>query len=300
MRRTRALAAVGGALVALGFAQPAAAYVRTRATKTEKVLYWPRPCVNMDLVMGSRPPDVSEDLFRQAANEAAAVWSSSRVACTKVFMTVTSSPATSRFVESDRVNSVQFRSDFWGRNSRDLTASVVPYPAQALAITSVWASSSSGVMVDTDVEVNAVGPQWADVVRNPEVLRSNNVHDLQNTLTHEFGHVLGLDHTCDGGGQSNNFDHLGSPVPRCPGPSTVQESTMAAIVEPGDSKRRDLAPDDIQAMCEIYPADGEPVCGPDEAGGCAVSRRSTGGGKTPLVLVALGGLAFAWVRRRRT
>ncbi len=286
---------------------PAQADVQTRASETGVLLFWPRPCVRLNLLLGSRPEGMSEELFRSAANEAAAVWSSSRISCTKMFVSVSGSFSSSRYVENDRVNAIQFRTDFWGRNAKAIDDRV-DYPRNALAITSVFANRTTGVIVDTDVEINNKGPQWGDVVANPQLLRSNNAHDLQNTLTHEFGHVVGLDHTCDGGGQSNLVDHRGQAVQSCPGPLEVQETTMAAIVEPGDVHRRTLAADDELAMCQMYPADGQPACSADGGGnsdgdsdgGCmmAASSGKQRPGAVP-VIAALTGLALWWARRRR-
>ena len=274
------------------------AYVRTRATETKVELAWKRSCINLRFLLGGRPANVSEELFRTAVNEAAAQWSSSKLACTKMFLSTSASTSTKSFVEGEKVNTVQFRSDFWGRNAR-LEEERLPYPQNALAITSVFANRKTGEIVDTDVEINAMFAMWGDVVANPNLLRSPNTHDLQNTLTHEFGHVVGLDHTCDGGGQSNVTDNQGKTVPTCPGSLDIQETTMAAIVMPGDTLRRSLAKDDQDGVCEIYPADGKLACSGDTSeGGCSwvPSPRSS----TPAALLAgLAAAAMVWLRRKR-
>lgn len=286
----------GFALMAAG-SGVARAYVRTRASETNVELAWKRSCVNLRVLLGGRPSNVSEELFRTAVNEAAAQWSSSKLACTKMFLSTSASTSTTSFVEADTVNTVQFRSDFWGRNARK-EVERLPYPQNALAITSVFANRKSGEIVDTDVEINALFAMWGDVVANPNLLRSSNTHDLQNTLTHEFGHVIGLDHTCDGGGQSNLTDNQGKTVPACPGSLDIQETTMAAIVMPGDTQRRTLAKDDQDGVCEIYPADGKLACSKGEdAGGCrwVPGRRS---GKPAALLMMFAAVALAWRRRK--
>lgn len=290
-------ATCAGLVLAASWGGVGHAYVRTRASGTNVELGWKRSCLNLRYLLGGRPTNVSEELFRTAVNEAAAQWSSSKLACTKMFLSTSASTSTTSFVEADKVNTVQFRSDFWGRNARK-DVDRVPYPQNALAITSVFANRQSGEIVDTDVEINAMFAMWGDVVANPQLLRSTNTHDLQNTLTHEFGHVIGLDHTCDGGGQSNLVDNEGKPVPACPGTAEIQETTMAAIVMPGDSLRRTLAKDDQDGVCEIYPADGKPACSSDDSGGgCTWAP-----GRTPAapagVLAALAGFALVWHRRR--
>jgi hypothetical protein len=58
--------------------------------------------------------------------------------------------------------------------------------------------------------------------------------DVQNTVTHEVGHLLGFDH---------------SPDP---------ESTMFADAPLGETKKRDLTADDAQGLCDVYPLGHEP------------------------------------------
>ena len=58
--------------------------------------------------------------------------------------------------------------------------------------------------------------------------------DIQNTVTHEAGHTLGLDHT------------------------TVADATMFATAPEGELSKRTLHPDDLQVIQLIYPA-GKPT-----------------------------------------
>src|SRR5204862_6586571 len=105
---------------------------------------------------------------------------------------------------------------------------------------------------------NAVDFVWGDLVAG--IGASGNVQDLQNTLTHEFGHLLGLDHNCYGSAdRSRGIDQNGHAVPDCNrAPPAVQEATMYASVMRGDVARRDLSADDIDGVCAIYPATGAP------------------------------------------
>ena len=110
--------------------------------------------------------------------------------------------------------------------------------------------------------------------------------DVQNTVTHELGHVLGLDH------------------------STVPDATMYLSAPSGDLEKRDLAADDIAGLCFIYaPLEtpdqsestdldaavdpGPPECCPwiaPEAGwggsGCATGATSSAG--AAFLLIAVG------------
>jgi hypothetical protein len=83
---------------------------------------------------------------------------------------------------------------------------------------------------------------------------------------------------------------------------------MFPSANPGDIDKRDLAPDDQQAVCEIYPAAADPkTCSPGQTdpGGCSCS---TGGAPTTALgsfgflvffVISASGLLAARARRRR-
>lgn len=110
----------------------------------------------------------------------------------------------------------------------------------AFAVTLV-SFKDEGELYDADLELNAERYQWSlDASLEPERV------DLGNTLTHEAGHLLGLDH------------------------SPVLESTMYFEAAPGQIFKRSLAEDDIEGLCVIYP---KPTSTPppvhDDGGCCA-------------------------------
>ena len=90
-----------------------------------------------------------------------------------------------------------------------------------LAVTYLW-STTEGEMIGFDMALNAQHHQWA-IDGNPE---SN---DLLNTLSHEFGHALGIDH---------------SPI--------VELATMYPSSPIGEVTKRDLHDDDIDAVMHLY------------------------------------------------
>ena len=109
---------------------------------------------------------------------------------------------------------------------------------------------------------------------------SCNAVDVTALVTHEAGHVLGLDHVC-----SNEFQ---PPYDVCPSGAPV----MAPSV--GNVARRALAADDVNGICTIYPLGGATLtCAPADppsSGGCAC-----GGGAGIASLLAV----FAARRRSR-
>ena len=109
----------------------------------------------------------------------------------------------------------------------------------ALAITTVTFDTRSGRLLDADIEINDLAFDFSTC--DPADEGCAVAFDLENTLTHELGHVLGLDH----------------PPNDAPG---AFEATMFASASRGDTEKRSLASDDIDGLCVLYPS-GAPVAG---------------------------------------
>ncbi len=137
-----------------------------------------------------------------------------------------------------------------------------------IATTTTTSVTSTGEIVDSDIELNdardpgtqgkfffttADAPQCSPGPPAPDCVSI----DVQNTVTHEAGHTIGLDHTDEAG------------------------ATMAAFAPAGEIGKRTLHADDIQGVCDIYPkggptstSPGVPVTTPPDPGGCGCSSRS--------------------------
>ncbi|HJX54833.1 MAG TPA: hypothetical protein VJ801_18855 [Polyangia bacterium] len=313
-RTTLVTVAVVAGCVALPV--PAAAYVRTR-TSADVATAWKAPCVTMEFSLGSPPPELDADGYFKAAKAAGESWSQAKLdqvnRCTNVIFSVVQNQDTAGPVGMDYHNRVIFRQNRWCRDPPPKDSSEPPcYDPSALAITSVFQLKNSGEILDADLEVNATDFTWGDYVSNPWPAPSL-THDFQGAVTHEFGHVIGLDHVCytpgairaDGTPVPRPVDNNGNPEPNCDAvdtPPSIAQATMYVSVGSSSAEvdLRSLSPDDVQAACEIYPLTTDFVCQPPsrvstDGGGCSYAARSRHGS----IACALALLAMALVLRRR-
>jgi hypothetical protein len=178
---------------------------------------------------------------------------------------------------------------------------------QAAGITTVFfidepGHGDDGRILDADIELNG-----AHLFVFSTDGRQDGT-DVENTLTHELGHVMGLDHPCDDGMRSPlPRDQLGNALPSCfpesALPDVVKQSTMYNFAESGETDKRSPEADDVRGICDTYPlaqdpgqcteVDLTPGCG------CRVSReRGSPGSALPLV-VLLGCVLLLRGRVRR-
>ncbi|HEX9104101.1 MAG TPA: hypothetical protein VF997_17940, partial [Polyangia bacterium] len=135
--------------------------------------------------------------------------------------------------------------------------------------------------------------------------------DLENTLTHELGHLQGLDHTCaDSATPPQEVDDSGSPPPSCSALASlpldeqikITTATMYNFAKPGEISKRSPKADDVAGIANAYPPASDPgSCKPVDlnaykSGGCSIggpARRSLAA-----LAVLLGALVVLVARRR--
>jgi hypothetical protein len=288
MRRLALPVAVIAAMLTVTGA--ARAYVRTRSEDNKWDLIWPKPRVTMTVRTGGTLP-VSVDDIVGAATRAGATWSAT-ANDTSVDYTVVTSTAAPVGTMFDHENTISFRNADWDP--------ALGYAQDALALTTVW--SQGGAIVDADTEINGTDPsfRWAVLPDDPATASSSPDIDLQNALTHELGHVIGLNHPCYLGDAPDppQVDNRGNPVLSCSDPSlpaSVEDATMYPSSLPGLINERTLSDDERLALRDLYPAGRAPVVeGTGGSGGCAVGDGSARGRA-----LAVACLAVALARRRR-
>ena len=280
-------------------------------------------------------PTMTLDEIAKAMTASVSAWSKedpANASCSFLSLALSMRPATEVPPEAihDEMNVIALRDGCWTcicSMTKDGRQDC--HESGELALTTVW-SRPCGEIVEADVEVNAemsgTGSnfKWADLddVTGPGQSTS---HDLQNALTHEMGHFIGLDHTCilgsgdpidDKGNVIHSYDNLGNEVPHCTSGTlspSILESTMFPSADSGTIDKRSLADDDHLGLCSIYPIGTKPLsCGSSQSGGCSVggdaaegalagaSGRGTGWAWLGCALTAMaGGLAVTRRRRRR-
>jgi hypothetical protein len=142
-----------------------------------------------------------------------------------------------------------------------------PYDENAIAVTIVTVNPQTNEILDADIALNTAAHRFAALPADSQV--GGLYDDLQNTLTHELGHALGLAH--------NNAD---SSVVMYPGAPTGQVS------------KRALAVDDKAGLTFLY---GSPAASTPPQGAPAVGCQSVAAG--PWAIAAI--LALVALSRRR-
>lgn len=202
----------------------------------------------------------------------------------------------------DRHNVIKIRETTWCRPARGDDPEEC-YDGAAAGLTTLFfvddeSSERNGEILDADIELNAVN--FSISAAGQTLGRGGCLSDLENTLTHEVGHLLGLDHTCWTGAGARPYDADGELVPMCTSnlPAEVTEATMYNFQDCGETKKSSLEADDLAAICAMYPIAADPgVCEPvPETGGCCSAGSDSRGAAGALVLA---GLVLVTAARRR-
>ncbi len=295
------------ALLSVILAGRAQAFVREVNPTSGAPVFWKQSCVPVTIYLNGfdKSPyqyDLDVAGIVKSITAAAHAWSGDVVACPsggapylEIVPSFAPPDAVAPPATYDGKNSIIFRSSDW------------PYADEALAHTRV-VSAPDGHILDADIEINASNALqiWMNLDEgvSPPASQSHigdgpGYYDLQNALTHEFGHFIGLAHTCYRATDGPRLDDDdGQPTPDCPGTPAIQATVMYPETQPGETSQRTLSPDETAASCAIYaPTHAHEVCALDTAApGCAVGTPTR---RTPLVGLAGVALLAIIVRRRR-
>ncbi|MDD9937922.1 MAG: matrixin family metalloprotease [Myxococcales bacterium] len=244
-------------------------------------LAWGERCISYSLVQRTQTEPPFEEV-RAAADRAFGSWAA--VGCEQgpIDLSLRQTDALSRCTVPEHnprggnIHSVIFLDD-WEEQG---------LPGDAFGLTLIWHSPESGEIFDADMLLNETMGRFSVCAESCEPGQV----DLENVITHEAGHFLGLGHS------------------RLPSAAMYGESRV------GEVSKRNLTDDDVAGICEVFgAAEGGGSCQTDDHAprgglatgcyepddGCAVGTPGdtgvgAGGSGALLILVALG-----LARRRR-
>lgn len=277
-------------------------YVRTGPTKAGHYLYWESGCIFVTAdAAGTKelPGDLEFDVIQQSI----ATWNAASAGCS--YIEIKYDGVEAREVGRDRVNIIKFRDMSWCRPAVDDDPARCHEESAAGITTAVYVddegSDRDGAIVDADIELN--GKNFAIAHNGVTLGTASCKSELSNTLTHELGHLHGIEHPCLAMGDPPRVDHLGRAVPLCNSVLSdprIVEATMFNIQDCGETKKATLEAEDIAAVCGIYPKSEDPgTCEPvplNTRGCCSASDPPV----PALLLAGLTGLLVAGRRRRRS
>jgi hypothetical protein len=267
------------ALVALGIAiasgGDAFAYVRSTSPKSGKPFVWLVGCLSVK-PDGRGSQDLSLDVIDQTLSKSVSNWTSRTDKCTNLRLAALPADVPLETV-ADGQPSVVFRDKVWARPGG------MPHDPNAIGLTTVFHLSDPGqpddaTILDADIELNGVN--WTFVTEpstTPSRAGTFGVADLENTLTHELGHVQGLAHTCwDHLTDVPPLDNNGKPILDCNDPALPAYITNATMYPysqtEGETSKRTLTQDDINGICQVYSSTAPlPACFLVTNGGCDAS-----------------------------
>lgn len=299
-------------------------YVRRGPTTAGHYLYWESRCVFVTLDDAGTIAIPGDGEF-PVIDASIAAWNDAATpSCS--YLKIMSDGRRSLEVGNDHVNLIKFRDTTWGRPAVGNDPPRM-YPASSAAITTLLyvddGSARDGAIFDADIELNGVN--FAIAVNGQTTSNTGQCRvELQNNLTHELGHLIGLEHTCLASSDPPRVDNQGNPVLTCtvvgsnptlPANMRILDATMYNFQDCGETKKETLSSDDIQALCDIYPIAKDPgACSrvgadglipPDDLGADSAVPSGPGGccdasaSPRPDASLVLSGATICLLMRRR-
>jgi MYXO-CTERM domain-containing protein len=249
------------------------------------LLHWTRDCVTYafnDKMFRLLSP-LTEPQVRSTFETSFQTWADVDCADARSPFFVEQAPGTTATSNAEFVYDEPNESVIVARD-RSEWSSLPNHDPTALAFTLLWHDKNTGEILDVDMELNVGAGKFSDCTKGC----SSNMVDLQNTVTHEAGHLLGLGHT------------------------SVRGATMTTTAIGAETEKRSLETDDKKGYCSLELPEFEcttnnclcptpPVFrSKPETRGCSCRTAGTQHSGAPLLPLALGaGALLLRIRRRR-
>lgn len=277
-------------------------FVRTGPTKAGNSLYWESGCAFVTTDSAGTTAIAGDQEF-PVIDASIETWNDSSASCAARHL-INEGTRAVEVNGRDKTNVIKFRDAKWCRPATDQDPERCYQNPDSAGITTATyindGGDRDGAIVDADIELNGVNFAIA-IAGQTLATGKSNIADLQNTLTHELGHLLGLEHTCLAPGDPPRVDDRGMSVPLCsamsdPRIAAIEETTMYPFQTSGETKKSTLAPDDIAAMCAIFPKATPGTCEPvGTSSGCCSAADGPSG---PIALSLLVAVAMGSRRRK--
>jgi hypothetical protein len=262
-------------LLGLG-AEQASAYVRSR-TRSCRVVFWPQSCVYIQPDGDLLGPDMPDGDVETAIQNAIKSWNDHLNISSFMQLRYLPPSGPKEVNPLDGLQLIKFRRDRWCRPPTATDSMTMCMDQSATAITTVTFINrpndplTDGTIIDADIDFNAVNFHFYDASGPPPMDARRPPIDLWNTVTHELGHVMGLEHTCvlSSPLAACVVDDQGRPVPDCsmvdfgrdldPRLQTIYEATMYPSAVPGETSKRVPHADDVAGIVNAYPKVLDPM-----------------------------------------
>lgn len=206
-----ALAWLMVAAVCLGFLRSASAF-QIKYTPSGEIIQWTENVV--PYAIDTNLPGVEPSAVKGAVNGSFGVWNAVPTAYLQLrYDGVLAGEREGYVSNGENHNIVRFEGDAFR------------YDQSVLAVTLLTYESDTGVLRDADIIVNIVEHEFT-VDPTP----GSGSHDIQNTVTHEAGHFVGLAHELED-----------------------TSATMFPVAASGETTKRTLAQDDMDGISYLYP-----------------------------------------------
>jgi hypothetical protein len=228
-------------------------YVRQK-DRTGQPVRWMVPEVVLRPYRSSADSDISDEVFVSALRTAASRWDRAEIGCSALRVRVGPLQDEPPYVRADGVNAVVIKSQSWcpdGERAKERCHDPALFGLTTLHTRPAGLSGGEGEIVEADIELNAVHHRWGERSAGT----AEKAPSLILVLTHEIGHLVGLDHPCRASSSTPHLDNEGHPTPVCRDALPAVRSTVMyptpdvagrAVAEPTAAERR--------ALCSIYPS----------------------------------------------